>query len=391
MHGKSKRVPRFRVAWISIPGRSSYWREILRGAVDRLRQVRDVDWAVLEFLPGTASPEESAPPMIVARVSDAEEYRYLRRFGVPVVNVSGARPVGFPRAGSDDLAVGRMAGRTFRRQGFRDFAFIGDGKMYSTLRRQGFVEYAAGHRCRVLDIPESALPVRIDLRNLVTMAEGRPVGVLACNDDMACAVLQCALGTGLRVPRDVCVLGVGNEDTVLLRSPLPLSSIELPAYGIGVAAVEMLLEWRDSRDEPPADRLLPPLRVVHRATTGVWGIGDPLVRAALEIIGNNAGKPCSVSDVVQSIGGASRRTLEIRFRRAIGHSVLSEIHHARLARAKELLSSPALALKEIAHLSGFSSPQKFSNVFHRIEGCSPLEYRSRSGMGSHAGSRHAAG
>lgn len=28
-----------RMVWVSIPGRSSYWREIMRGAVDRLRSI----------------------------------------------------------------------------------------------------------------------------------------------------------------------------------------------------------------------------------------------------------------------------------------------------------------------------------------------------------------
>jgi LacI family transcriptional regulator len=391
MQGRSNHVDRRPCAWVVIPGQSSYWREIRHGAVDRLRHVRDIDWTVLDSLQDHALPERTAPAMVVARVPTAELGLLLARFRVPVVNVSGARPVEFPRAGPDDLAVGRLAGRTFRRQGLRDFAFLGDGTVYSTLRRQGLVEDAACHHCRVHDILKDANPNPRDLQTLVAMAEGRTMGVFACNDDMACMVLQRAQQVGLRVPRDICVLGVGNEDTVLIRSPLPLSSIELPAYGIGVAAVEMLLEWRDCRDKPPADRLFQPLRVIHRETKGVLGIRDPLVRTALEVIGRNAGKPCSVSDVVQEVGGASRRTLEIRFRKAIGHSVLSEIHHARLARAKELLLSPALALKEIAYLCGFSSPQKFSNVFHRIEGCSPLEYRSRSGMGSHVGSRHAAG
>jgi AraC-like DNA-binding protein len=237
----------------------------------------------------------------------------------------------------------------------------------------------SAERGNAIEVREGLHPARVDLRALMAQAQGRPVGFFACNDDTGCAVLQRCLATGISVPERACVLGVGNEDIVLVRSPVPLSSIELPAYGIGATAVEMLLEWRTHPQVRPADRVLPPLRVVHRNTTGACGIGDPCVRDALGLIREAAGKKLSVGDVVRNLGKVARRTLEEKFRRATGRSIGEEIRGARVARAKELLAAPALSIKEVACLSAFSSPQKFSGVFRQEEGCSPREFRRLSG------------
>jgi LacI family transcriptional regulator len=277
------------------------------------------------------------------------------------------------------LAVGRLAARTFRFLGLRHLFYFGDNSYYSTLRRKGFIADAGHHGCKVACAQEGRHPSEVDLRALVARAQGGPVGCFCCNDDTACALVQCIEKARLRAPQNLCVLGVGDEDIVQLRSPLPFSSIELPAYGIGAAAVEMLLAWRVRPGRPPADRLLPPLRVVHRQTTGAFGIEDPLARSALEIIEHKSGRNLSVADIVRDAGRTSRRTLEVRFRRATGRSLHAAILAARLARAKELLAAPALSIKEIASLTGFSSPQKFSTVFRRIEGCPPAEFRRRAG------------
>ena len=47
----------------------------------------------------------------------------------------------------------------------------------------------------------------------------------------------------------------------------------------------------------------------------------------------------------------------------------------RIAHAKELLRDPALSIKEICILSGYSDPNYFSRIFKKQEGVTPSEYR----------------
>jgi LacI family transcriptional regulator len=369
-----------RTIWVSISGRSSYWREIMRGAVDRLRSIPGLTWAVLDELP-IATIQRRPPTALVARVSSNDDVQRLLQAGVRVVNVSAARKTAFPHAIPDDEAIGRMAAGCFRGLGLRRFVYLGDGTTYSTGRRQGLLAEARRLGCHVVATPEDMHPAAVDLRGIVDGGDASPVGILACNDDTACAVLQRCISTGVRVPQEACILGVGNEDIVLIRSPLPLSSIELPAYGIGALAADMALRWSPGSSHPPKDRLLPPLRIIHRQTTAASGIADPLVRAALDMVYQRACESLAVPDVVRNIGATSRRTLEMRFRHATGRTIHGEIRAGRLARARELLGAGALSIKEVARVAGFSSPQKFCGVFRQAVGCSPREYRRR--MGSH--------
>lgn len=54
------------------------------------------------------------------------------------------------------------------------------------------------------------------------------------------------------------------------------------------------------------------------------------------------------------------------------------ITHARLNRAKQLLSSTHLKIYDVAHLSGYQSPKHFMLVFKQHVGKTPSEYREQS-------------
>ncbi len=75
--------------------------------------------------------------------------------------------------------------------------------------------------------------------------------------------------------------------------------------------------------------------------------------------------------------GMSARHLTRAFRQAMGCSIGAKIQEWRVARAKALLSSDSLSLKEIAHLLGFAHAPAFSTAFHRATREQPSAYRAR--------------
>jgi AraC family transcriptional activator FtrA len=75
----------------------------------------------------------------------------------------------------------------------------------------------------------------------------------------------------------------------------------------------------------------------------------------------------------------SRRTLLRRFRLATGESPLSWLTAERVERAKELLETPTIQLKEVAAAAGFRSPETFRHHFRQRVGISPSEYRASFG------------
>ena len=55
--------------------------------------------------------------------------------------------------------------------------------------------------------------------------------------------------------------------------------------------------------------------------------------------------------------------------------MLTEIHHVRIERVKELLANTDLRMSEVAERSGFSTPQRMATVFREVTGSSPGQYR----------------
>jgi len=64
------------------------------------------------------------------------------------------------------------------------------------------------------------------------------------------------------------------------------------------------------------------------------------------------------------------------FRDHIGCSPVQYINRMRLDKAKQLLRSTSLSIKEITDLTGFNDASYFSRVFKKNVGLSPLEYRN---------------
>lgn len=64
------------------------------------------------------------------------------------------------------------------------------------------------------------------------------------------------------------------------------------------------------------------------------------------------------------------------FREHIGCSPIQYINRLRLDKAKQLLRSTNLSIKEITDLTGFNDAGYFSRVFKKNTGLSPLEYRN---------------
>ena len=65
------------------------------------------------------------------------------------------------------------------------------------------------------------------------------------------------------------------------------------------------------------------------------------------------------------------------FRRQTGMAPSQYILELKLFRAMELLSDPAMTIKEIAYALDFSSARYFSGFSRKRMGCSPQEYRNR--------------
>jgi AraC-like DNA-binding protein len=75
--------------------------------------------------------------------------------------------------------------------------------------------------------------------------------------------------------------------------------------------------------------------------------------------------------------GLSPTYLTTLVRKELKHPLHDILVGLRLDKAKELLASSRLSVKEIAHLSGYSAADYFTRTFRRATGVSPRQFRDR--------------
>ncbi len=80
-------------------------------------------------------------------------------------------------------------------------------------------------------------------------------GVVATSDALAIGALRALRVAGRRIPEDVAIIGMNNDDVVEYVDP-PLSSVELNAYALGEQAGALLLARIEEPDAPLVRRIV---------------------------------------------------------------------------------------------------------------------------------------
>jgi LacI family transcriptional regulator len=207
----------------------------------------------------------------------------------------------------------------------------------------------------------------------------RPVGLLAVHDRFGVELIELCNELDIDVPGEIAVVGVDNDDLACELSFPPLSSVMTSAEQVGYAAAETLDRFMQRGPEAMEgfeDIHIPPIRVAVRASSDTFAMDDEMVHAAVRWIGEHADEPISVEDVVTALN-VNRRTLEMRVRKALGRTPLSEIHRQHIQRAKSILADTEIPVGQVSEQAGFRSPQRFAVVFSRETGMTPSEYRKQ--------------
>jgi LacI family transcriptional regulator len=280
-----------------------------------------------------------------------------------------------------------MAATHLLDQSLRHFAFCGfHGCAWSACREEAFSRYLSdrGFQCQAhrmelgnwMNWPNWIEDWEYEQRILLDWLKSlpKPVGLMACNDICGRAVLQACAAAGLRVPDDVAVVGVDNDELMCELSNPPLSSIALDVEKAGYEAARLLDSLMSSHLAEERVVQVEPVYVVTRQSSEVMAPDEPSVASALQFIRNHAGQPIGVPHVVEQ-AGVSRRTLERRFSRALGRSISSEIMRCRLERAKRLLLETDLPSYRVAAGAGFGTIKTFNRIFRRAAGVSPRRFR----------------
>ncbi len=329
---------------------------------------------------------KSRPSGIIANVIDADAARYCASFRVPVVNISAPQPAihSFPTVAVDTPAIGRMAAQHFLERGLRHVAWFDAMPDFPFIAERGTGFEALAHE---RGIPCFSYQVRFAQRDWDRIGAEvsdsavadwlcslpKPCGVFATTDLAGRDLCWLCHQMGINVPEDIAVVGVDDFDFICDTSWPSLSSVRLPNADIGFRAAELLDRLMSHRKAPPLS-LFQPIDVHVRQSSDTIAIEDRHVAQALAFIRTHAQEHLDVQDVMRTCG-LNRRALERGFRGFLGRTVLEEIHHARIALARKLLTDTDLSIGEIAVRSGFRDEQQMGLIFRKTLGISPTKCR----------------
>jgi LacI family transcriptional regulator len=327
--------------------------------------------------------KEMQPDGILMR--QPPEMAEIIKLGIPIVAFiySQEKFPGIVNVVTDGVSVGKMAAEHLIRCGFRDFGFCGyDDWWWSMLRGEVFAEAItqAGYKTYFYKLPR-AKTNRVWHKEVHVVADWlktlpKPIGIMAANDDRGEMVLEACKIAGLRVPDDVAVLGVDNDEIICNLSTPSLSSIVMGVEKGGYEGASLLNTMMKEKKPREGELVVKPIQVIQRQSTDVLAIDDREVVEAIRFIRNHATNSIQVDDIVNHVS-LSRRVLEKRFRKILRHSIRDEIQHTRTDKIIYLLFGTNMTISEISQTTGFSSVANFSRYFCQAKGISPAAYRKQ--------------
>lgn len=307
----------------------------------------------------------------------------LRRLqGLPVIDVSAARLVpGVPYVETDDAAIATAAAEHFAERDFRQVAFLGDRRFRWSGNRQAAFAAAAAARRMAVDVFRHARGFDDDAAVEAWLAGlPKPVGLFCCYDLRGRQALDACRRAGIAVPDEVAILGVDDDELLCGLSSPPLSSVIPDARRAGRLAAELLERLMRGDSLEREEWLLPPLGISTRQSSDVLAIEDELVVAAVRRIRDQACLGLRVAGLARDLR-TTRRVLETRFTRRVGHTPHEEIARVQFRRVEQLLRETDLPLAEVAARAGFRHAEYMTVAFRRRHGIPPSVWRKRHGQG----------
>lgn len=98
------------------------------------------------------------------------------------------------------------------------------------------------------------------------------------------------------------------------------------------------------------------------------------IHHAKDILLQNHSSPPSLLDLARQVG-LNDCTLKRGFRQVFGTTAFTVLRQARMERAKQLLETEQIGVREAAKMVGYASPTSFSNAFHNTFGVNPRACR----------------
>jgi len=319
----------------------------------------------------------------------------LMGLGMPVIAFNTLQNMlDLPYISADPQQVTQVAYDYFKRKKFENFGFFGLTEARWSIERMehfskcvredgGTLHLYEGGQTPIKNEAMPLAKVWIDmilhkgqqellswLRNLP-----KPIAILVSNDILACHLSNVAGEAGLSIPDQIAILGINNDQALCNLCDPPLSSIAFNLKKAGYDAAHLLDKIISGGQTMQGQWIrIQTAGVKERGSTEMYAIDDEDIIRALKYIRKNSGQPLQVEDIADQIC-ISKRTLQMKFQKALGTSIHEEIIKAHVEVAKTLLIETNLSIEDIALRSGFHYSSNMRRAFLDATGMLPHKYR----------------
>lgn len=320
---------------------------------------------------------------IIALWDHDEDESRLKQLDIPILLQNYKdRSSYYSNLTGDYYGTGAMAAKFFIQRKFQNFAFYGNkGVVWSRERAHGYkseVEKIGGNyfyfESENLRGGEwTASHVLLD-KWLLSLP--KPVALFACDDNFALQVSEICKMNNIKIPQDVSLLGVDNDDLICNLSDPPISSIVLDVEKGGYEAGRLIHQLIRKERTEPFNIVINPTRFELRQSTELYNIQDEYINKIVKHLVDNFNTDISIDDLSQIVP-LSRRNLEIKFKNEMGTSIYQFILELRIDHFSNLLLTTDRSLFDLALESGFNDCKNISRIFKKFKGATPVEFREK--------------
>ncbi len=318
---------------------------------------------------------------IIGQLENNNEIKKFKKAGIAVIAQDFREKIeDIPSITSSYHKTGQLGADYFLKRGFKHFAFYGfKNIVWSRERATGYeqrlkakgypVHHFAADEHSTTDVwyykPSS-------LGNWLKSLP-KPVALMACDDNQGLHITEACRYSGIRIPDEIAVLGVDNDETICYLCDPPLSSISLDIEKAGYEAAKLLAAIIRG-DKKTYDIVVNPTHIITRHSTDVFSTDDTLILKALNYIHQNIDNNIRVENIVREVA-MSRRLLEKRFHQVTGYPIYQYISNQRIEKFTKILLETKKTAYEIALELGLPDSKNISRQFKKEKGMTPVEYR----------------
>ena len=204
----------------------------------------------------------------------------------------------------------------------------------------------------------------------------KPTAVFCAWDSVAAEMVGAAKKEKIKIPSQMVLLGVDNDETYCSSASTQISSIEFDAENEGRMAMDLLLKMM-SRRKGRTPRTIccgSVKRIVERESTRPPVPAAYLIERAMSFISENATKGIGPQDVAAHLG-ISRTLLDLRFREMGSATVGQLLSERRLAALSVHLRKSKAPISRLAKECGFGSINHAKAVFKKRFGMTMRDWR----------------